>query len=72
MFCAKEAEPRTVAEAEELRGDGGRGVVPLHPAIDAVVGLAGFLLVAVGNEVARPVAPGAAGSRVADAAEVLG
>lgn len=62
----------TVAEPEELRCDGGRGFVPLHAAINGGVGFAGFFLMAVGDESARPVAPGAAGGRGADAAEVDG
>ena len=67
LFRVAEA---AVAETEELRGDGGRGFVPLHAAIDAGVGLAGFDLVTLGDEFARPVAPGAAGPGAADAAEI--
>ena len=62
----------SIAEAEELRGDGGRRFVRLHAAIDAGVGLAGFLFVTLRDEAGWPVAPSAAGSRVADAPEVLG
>ena len=62
----------SVAEAKELRGDGGRRFVGLHAAIDAGVGLTGFLFVTLRDEAGRPVAPSPTGFGVANTLEVGG
>src|SRR6267142_5255077 len=60
----------TVAEAEELRRDGWRWLVPLHATVNTRIVLAALFFMAIGAKLARPVAPCAAGLRGANAPQI--